>query len=89
MTQLEAIWLNRPVGRIRDNYYARTCRIQEDDLIKIQGNTIQYLAEDQKPTHKVLGCFGTIDSSVLEVMTIRLKDNKPQIINAQNEPKLY
>lgn len=88
MKEIEAIWLNRPVGRKRDGYYARTSRITEGDNIKVRFNAIQYLDADQEPTHRVLGCFGNIGSERLEVMTMRLSDMKLEIINAHKEPNL-
>lgn len=88
MKEIEAIWLNRPVGRKRDGYYARASRIEPGDSIRVRFNTIQYLDADQEPTHRVLGCFGNIGSERLEVMTMRLSDMKLTIINAHKEPYL-
>lgn len=88
MKEIEAIWLNRPVGRKRDGYYARTSRITAGDNINVQSNIIQYLDADQEPTHRVLGCFGDVFSNQLEIMAIRLSDMKLTIINAHKEPYL-
>ena len=88
MKDIGHVWLNRPVGRKRDGYYARTNRVQEGDNIKVRFNAIQYLDADQEPTHRILGCFGSAGSERLEVMTMRLSDMKLEIINAHKEPNL-
>lgn len=91
MYELCNLWLFRPVGKFRRGKYFKTSVICEGDRVKVRNGAIQYTREHDKPTHKVLGCYGdtlTGCLSLAEIMVLDLKTNDLSIINAIKEPEL-
>lgn len=67
---LAAIWLEKPVnGKVRYTEGDLICLDDDDNII-----------ESDHASHKILGCFGTVDSSILEMMVMDLISNETKII---------
>ena len=86
--ELAAIWVNRAIGKVNKDGYLCTCRVMPDDLVKVNGNALDYMSSLDTPTHKVLGCFGLPDSSSLEFVLVDLYTQELIVINAFKEPYL-
>jgi hypothetical protein len=75
--EMAAIWFDRPItfpdGR-------RSARVTIGDHITVEGGKVVSSAPGSA-THRVIRCFGTVNSSRLCFDTIRLADNQPEIIN--------
>lgn len=68
--ELNAIWLNRSI----QTPFGRTVRVTHGTLLKIvDGKLVDYTDE---PTHKVIGCFGTLVNQ-FEITVLDLKTNEP------------
>lgn len=65
---LAAIWLNKPIWTAK----TVTRRIEEGDLVVIQNKELKDCI-DQKPTHRITGCYGKWDNSDLHINVIDLK----------------
>lgn len=71
--ELAAIWLEKPLKTATE----RTVRITEGHLVAIKdGQLVDCTGE---PTHKVIGCQGTVTSSRLSFTLLDLKTNQPLI----------
>ena len=78
--ELAAIWIDKPVGKINSDGHTRTCRITVDDLVIIRKGVLQHMTKDDKPTHKILGCYGDESSSLLEFLTVDLRNMNLEIL---------
>jgi hypothetical protein len=75
--ELAAIWLEKPLQTATE----KTVRIAPDHLVKVEdGNLVDCIGE---PTHKVIGCYGTVTSSKLSFLLIDLQTNQPIEIKVQ------
>lgn len=71
--ELEAIWLNRSI----QTPFGRTVRVTTGTLLKIvDGKLVDFTDE---PTHKVIGCYGTLVNQ-FEITVLDLKTNEPSQI---------
>lgn len=77
--ELAAIWLHKGAFIERDGKVKRDVRITKGDLICVIDGELASCAQ-MKPTHKIIACVGTIDSSVLKLITTSLEDNQPLIV---------
>lgn len=66
---LAAIWLNRSVLLPNGEKHQR---ITDGMILKIENDSIVD-STDKKATHKIIGCYGTIDSSLLYINVIDLE----------------
>lgn len=81
--ELSAIWLSKPVQIETKGIEIWTCRVKEGDLVSIKDGRI---SDDRSPsTHKIIGCYGTEDSSILEFAAMCLTTNQTTIINANKQ----
>lgn len=71
--ELAAIWLNKPVVTSK----GRTVRIAPDDLITIENGLL--VDNKETPTHKIIACFGTLNSQ-FEITVVDLSTNEPSQI---------
>lgn len=72
--ELAAIWMQTPVLTAR----GRTARIAPGELVKIEGGKIVDAIDG--PTHKVIGCIGTLYNK-FELTLLDLETNQPLQIN--------
>jgi len=70
--ELAAIWLERPLITGE----GRVCRIAPDATVCVRNGQLIDCSEDNKPTHKVIGCIGTLINQ-FELTLISLEDNSP------------
>jgi hypothetical protein len=70
--ELAAIWLSSPVITAQ----GKTSRIAPDMLVTIKDGC---LVDGERPTHKVLACFGTLINQ-FEITVIDLFTNEPNQI---------
>jgi len=68
--ELAAIWLEKPLQTATE----RTVRIAEGHLVKVENGK---LVDCGEPTHKVIGCMGTVTSSSLSFILTDLQTNEP------------
>lgn len=69
--ELAAIWLSKPINTPS----GKIVRLAPDAMVKIEnGKLVDFTGE---PSHKVLGCFGTL-SDQFEITVINLKTNEPE-----------
>lgn len=71
--ELAAIWL---IGSVMTGEGKRTPRIEAGMTIRVEGERIVDVSEDNPATHKVIACFGTLNSQ-FEMTLIDLKTNEP------------
>jgi len=72
--ELGAIWLNKKVATSS----GPTLRITEGMNVRVINNELQ---ESGELTHRVLGCFGCLDSTGLNLMTLNLETLELNKIN--------
>lgn len=77
--ELAAIWLHKGAFVEREGKVSRQVRITKGDRICVIDGELASCAQ-MNPTHKIIGCVGTIDSSVLKLITVSLSDNQPLIV---------
>lgn len=77
--ELAAIWLQAKPFITRDGKRMRSVRLTKGDLINVIDGELVSCAIAE-PTHKIIGCYGTICSSKLRFMAINLKTNEPEMI---------
>jgi len=77
--ELAAIWLHKGAFVEREGRVKRTVRITKGDVICVIDGELASCAT-MKPTHKIIACYGTIDSRELKLLTTNLKDNQPLIV---------
>jgi RNase P/RNase MRP subunit p29 len=76
--EMEAIWLEKSLAVVEDNIISRRIRITRGHLVTVDnGRLIDVVSE---PTHKIIGCHGTVTSSTLSLVVIDLKTNQPSTI---------
>jgi hypothetical protein len=69
--ELAAIWLERPLLTATE----RTVRIAPGHLVAVEdGKLVDVFI---KPTHKVIGCYGTIANTSLSFILIDIENNQP------------
>lgn len=68
--ELAAIWLEKPLQTSTE----RTVRITAGHFVRVENGR---LVDCGEPTHKVIGCYGTVNSSTLSFILIDLKNNQP------------
>lgn len=71
--ELAAIWLERPLITAR----GKSIRIAPDELVAVKNGCLVDCID--KPTHKVIACFGTLNSQ-FEMTLIDLITNEPMQI---------
>lgn len=74
--ELAAIWLDSPLQM--ENI--RSARVTTGDMVKVENGELIDLPIGENPTHKVLYCTGTIDSSSLNFILLDINTNKELII---------
>ena len=79
--EIAAIWLDRAVGVISGGDYLPTCRIRQGDLVKASNSAILPMAQNERPTHRILACFGTPTSSKLTAIVVDINTLIPNVIN--------
>lgn len=70
--ELSAIWLERPVITGE----GRTVRIAPEATVRIQDGCIVDVSPEAPATHKVLACFGTLNSQ-FEITLVNLTTSEP------------
>jgi len=70
--ELAAIWLERPVVTGE----GRTVRIAPEATVRIQDGSIVDVSPEAPATHKVLACFGTLNSQ-FEMTLVNLATSEP------------
>jgi hypothetical protein len=70
--EMAAIWLEKPLQTATE----KTIRITDGHLVKVEGGKLIDCV-DCAPTHKVIGCFGTVTSSSLSFILLDLQTNQP------------
>ena len=73
--ELAAIWLNKPLITGE----GRTSRIAPDATVCVKGGLVIDCSNDNKATHKVIGCIGTLYNH-FEITVIDLLTNEPMQI---------
>lgn len=68
---LSAIWMNKPVITGSGE---RTIRLAPDMTIRVENEVIVDCGE---PTHKIVGCIGTINNSYLAFVLLDINTNEP------------
>jgi hypothetical protein len=74
--ELAAIWLDSPLQM----EIIRSARVMAGDMVKVENGQLIDLPIGEAPTHKVLHCTGTIDSSSLNFILLDINTNKELII---------
>lgn len=78
---LAAIWLERSVmARKMDGTPVRTVRLQEGMFIRVVN---QRIIDCGEPTHQILGCRGTVSSSVLIFDLRNVETDQPEELKIQ------
>lgn len=74
--ELAAIWITDPVPVVNG---VRKARFEAGDLICWRDGE----AKDGEATHRILGCFGNISSSVLKFTAIKLQNSQIEILKVK------
>jgi len=74
-SELAAIWLERPLITGE----GRMCRIAPDATVCVRNGQLIDCSGDNKPTHKVIGCIGTLINQ-FELTVVDLITQEPSII---------
>lgn len=69
--ELNAIWMDR---KVMSGEGVCTHRLSKDMTVKVKDGGI---VDCPEPTHKIIGCLGTINSSELYFVLTDLKTNEP------------
>lgn len=73
--EMEAIWLEKSLQTPSGKHF----RLTRDMEVKIENGSLVDCTEN--PTHKIIGCSGTITSSKLTLILTDLKTNEPLTLN--------
>jgi hypothetical protein len=74
-TELAAIWLRTPLVTGE----GRTSRLAPDATVCVSDGQLIDCSEENKPTHKVIGCIGTLVNQ-FEITVIDLETKEPSQI---------
>lgn len=74
--ELAAIWITEPVPVING---VRKARFEAGDFIRWADGAVN----DGTATHKILGCFGNVSSSVLKFTAINLQNSQIEILKVK------
>lgn len=67
---LDAIWLPQPLQTAKE----KTTRITEGHFVHVDANRkLKDVTKEDKPTHRITGCYGTVYSTDLHFSAINLK----------------
>lgn len=78
VVELGAIWLSQRLT-IANGKWA--CRIMEGMEVAVENGKL--INCKGLPTHRIIGCYGTIDSRSLSIQVVNLQTYEPSIIKLQ------